>query len=81
MNRLLCILLAKELIVTLVQLVFKNCSLLKAVCCKIDLFFFFHLRISSVEKTKVARKCPFLKDPGLYRFPHKLVDALVSVGP
>lgn len=40
MNRLLCILLAKELIVTLVQLVFKNCSLLKAVCCKIDLFFF-----------------------------------------
>lgn len=79
MNRLLCILLAKELIVTLVQLVFKNCSLLKAVCCKID--FFFHLRISSVEKTKVARKCPFLKDPGLYHFQHKLVDALVSVGP
>lgn len=80
MTRLLFILLAKELITTLVQLVFKSCTLSKAVCCKID-FLSSERTVSSVEKMKVARKWLFLKDPGLYRFQHKQVDAFVSVGP
>lgn len=79
MNRLLFILLARELITTLVQLIFKCCTLSKAVCCKIFFFLSSERTISFVEETKVARKCLFLKDPGLYGFQNKLIDAFVSL--
>lgn len=75
----LFILLAKELITTLVQLVIKSWTLTGSLLqnrCR----FFVERIISSVGKMKVGRKCLGLKVPRLYDFHQKLVDTFLSIG-